>query len=259
LRQAEGDIALEVEDLGHLGLPAPRTLPCRIHSMLRPSDDVLCLQLRLPPHSGFTYRAGQYIDLIGPGGVRRSYSLANAHTPDGLLELHVRKVDGGALSRYWFEGAKVNDLLRLRGPLGTFVLREIAGRDLVFLATGTGIAPIKAMLESLRADAVEQPRSVAVLWGGRRPQDHYWQALPAEDLTLVLSRAGTDWTGARGHVQDVLLQRSTIDWASTEVYACGSEAMIHSAQARLAAEGLPRGRFHSDAFVCSASTGSIST
>jgi CDP-4-dehydro-6-deoxyglucose reductase len=88
--------------------------------------------------------------------------------------LHVRQVPEGAMSRYWFEQAKVNDLLRLRGPLGTFFLRNQAGMDLLLLATGTGIAPVKAILEGLaRASANEQPRSTTLYWSGRHPEDLY--------------------------------------------------------------------------------------
>jgi CDP-4-dehydro-6-deoxyglucose reductase len=165
-------------------------------------------------------------------------------------------VPEGEMSRYWFQQAKVKDLLRLRGPLGTFFLRGQAGKDLVLLATGTGIAPVKAILEELSSQpAGAQPRSLTVYWGGRRREDLYWQPpdMPSLKFVPVLSRAGDDWTGQRGHVQDVML-RDHAYLADTLVYACGSNAMIHSAQAQLHAAGLPDRQFHSDAFVCSAST-----
>jgi CDP-4-dehydro-6-deoxyglucose reductase, E3 len=210
--------------------------------------------LRLPPTSDFSYEPGQYIDVITHGGLRRSYSIANTGSAGKLLELHIRQVPGGAMSQYWFEKAKDNDLLRLNGPLGTFFLREPQGRDLIFLATGTGIAPIKAILESLSL-RLHRPRSVSVYWGGRVRDDIYWDTrLTGADHTCtpVLSRADSLWSGARGHVQDVLLQRD-IDWERASVYACGSEAMIHSARTQLVEGGLAERQFYSDAFVCSAS------
>ena len=144
---------------------------------------------------------------------------------------------------------------RLRGPLGTFFLRDVAGVDLVFLATGTGIAPIKAILESLPGLQPDQrPGSVTVLWGGRVASDLYLDigSIPGEHRFIpVLSRAGDDWAGARGHVQDVLLGLRP-DLGNTAVYACGSDAMIHGARDALLRAGLPERRFHSDAFVCSA-------
>lgn len=149
VRSAQTDVTLEVEDLGNVVLPPSKTLPCRISSIDPLATGVVRIMLRLPPTADFTSIPGQYIDVIGPGGVRRSYSLANANTSDKTLELHIRAVDGGVMSDYWFKQAKANDLLRLNGPLGTFFLRSLDQIHLVFLATGTGIAPVKAMLESL--------------------------------------------------------------------------------------------------------------
>lgn len=253
VRSANSDAALDVEDLGVL--PPVRTVPCRIQAIDRLAPDVVRVVLRMPPTTDFDYRPGQYLDMIGAGGVRRSYSIANAVASDRRIELHVRQVEGGVMSAYWFEHAKQNDLLRLHGPLGTFFLRDIAGLDLVFLATGTGIAPVKAMLESLSAlPADEAPRTTTVYWGGRHESDIYWSPEIAGDklrFVRVLSRADASWQGARGHVQDVFAATAP-DLSRTAVYACGSDAMIHAARARLVAAGLPERRFSSDAFVCSA-------
>ncbi len=257
VRSASGDVVLDVESLG-VQLAAPRTQPCRIVSLERLASDVLRVILRLPPAVAITYEAGQYIDVIGPGGVRRSYSIANAQVPERTLELHVREVDGGVMSAYWFGEAKANDLLRLYGPLGTFFLRDFADLDLVFLATGTGIAPVKAILESLSVRQDGAPRSIRLFWGARHRQDIYWQppagaAGVSIDFVPVLSRAGTDWAGARGHVQDAFLERTgTADLSRCRVYACGSDAMIHGARAGLVQAGLDERHLLSDAFVCSA-------
>lgn len=256
VRTAESDLALEVDDLSALALPEVKTVPCRIQALEKLAPDVLKVTLRLPPANNFPFYPGQYIDVLGPGGVRRSYSLANAPAADKLLELHVRAVPGGAMSEYWFGAAKVNDLLRLNGPLGTFFLRGCAGLDVIFLATGTGIAPVKAMLEGIdQLPAEERPRSVQVYWGGRTLLDHYLDvaSMPhAGRYVPVLSRAPDDWTGARGHVQDVLMTDVT-DFSNALVYTCGSDLMIHGARTALIAAGLLARRFFSDAFVSSAS------
>jgi CDP-4-dehydro-6-deoxyglucose reductase, E3 len=256
VRQARGPLELEIDDLGDVVLPEAKTLPCRIQSIERLAHDVVRVILRLPPTSALEFLPGQYVDMIGAEGLRRSYSIANAPRADKQIELHIREVPDGAMSRYWFQQAKANDLLRLRGPLGTFFLRGQASKDLVLLATGTGIAPVKAILEGLSglpADA--QPRSLTVYWGGRHREDLYWQPpeQPGLRFVPVLSRADDGWAGKRGHVQDVML-RDHAYLANTLVYACGSDAMIHSAQAQLHAAGLPDRQFHSDAFVCSAAT-----
>lgn len=255
VRAAHTDVTIEVEDLGSVVLPPSRTFPCRISSINCVAPDVLRVMLRLPPSADFRSIPGQYIDVIGPGGTRRSYSLANANTADKTLELHIRAVDGGAMSDYWFKQAKVNDLLRFNGPLGTFFLRGLDQLHLVFLATGTGIAPVKAMLESLSHNAPEQaPRSVTIFWGGRTAEDFYFdpQAISAgHRFVHVLSRAAAGWAGGSGYVQNALLATQP-DLARTVVYACGSDAMIRSAKASLLAAGLPHNRFFADAFVSSA-------
>lgn len=256
VRAAATDLVLDAEDLGGMNLPQSKTMPCRIGSIEKLAPDVIRVLLRLPPAGDFAFLPGQYIDVIGPGGMRRSYSLANASCADKQLELHIRAVEGGGMSQYWFGQAKVNDLLRLRGPLGTFFLRDVAGLDLVFLATGTGIAPIKGMLESMgQWPAAQQPRSTIVVWGGRTPHDLYFDVAGISDGFLfvpVLSRADAQWTGARGHVQQALL-KILPDLSRAAAYACGSDVMINDAQTILAKAGLPSYRFYADAFVCSAS------
>jgi len=171
-RSAVSDIALDAIDLGRLAHLKVQTLPARIDALKKLADDVLEVVLRTPPTSQFDFLSGQYVDVIGPGGIRRSYSIANAPQDDGRITLHIRKVHGGEMSAYWFEHAKQNDLLRFEGPLGTFCLRETAASRLVLLATGTGIAPIKAILEELQVD----PRAcqfelIHLYWGGRHSSD----------------------------------------------------------------------------------------
>lgn len=256
VRSAETDVVLDVDDLGGVALPPVKTLPCRINHLERLALGVIQVELRLPPSAEFGFVPGQYIDLIGPNGIRRSYSLANAPKTDNTLELHIQAVDGGAMTDYWFNRAKVNDLLRLNGPLGTFFLRDTAKVNLICLATGTGIAPVKSMLESLSGRLVDQrPRSVTVLWGGRVPEDLYFDVagMPlGHKFVPVLSRADATWPGARGYVQHALLAMQP-DLGNTVVYACGSAAMIHSSKELLVQNGLPAKRFYSDAFVCSSS------
>ncbi|NLH81038.1 MAG: 2Fe-2S iron-sulfur cluster binding domain-containing protein [Phyllobacteriaceae bacterium] len=251
VRTAIDDVTLDYDDLGDVVLPAPKTLPCRIAALDRMSDDVLRVRLRLPPSAAFAYLPGQYVEIIGFGGVRRSYSLAAAGPADAPLELHVGRVPGGVMSAYWFDRAKEGDLLRLHGPFGTFVLRDVAGADLVFLATGTGFAPVAALLQHIAVLAPERaPRSITLYRGARREDDLYGDvaASPLLRVVPVLSRAPASWTGRRGHVQDAVLADHP-DLTRTVVYACGSPAMVRDAETALAAAGLPAGRFFSDAFV----------
>lgn len=253
-RSAVTDIYLEADDLGEVSLPEAKTLPCRIDKIDFLAPDVVRVFLRFPSNTVFQFLPGQYVDVIGVGGVRRSYSLANADFDEKRLELQIRKVDGGAMSNYWFEHAKPNDLLRICGPLGTFFVRETKGIDLIFLATGTGIAPVKSILESIRKmEKDHQPNSIHVFWGGRTIRDLYldfYDVVGNYKYTPVLSRAEEEWTGAKGYVQSVFLQ-SGCNLEKSIVYACGSNAMIHSAENALTKVGLLGENFYSDAFVSS--------
>lgn len=256
VRSPNSDLQLESEDLGDRVLPPPQTWPCRIKSLTLLAHDVMQVQLRLPPASTFTFVPGQFIEVIGREGIRRSYSLAQADMSEKILELHVRAVDGGAMSRFWFTQAKVNDLLRLHGPLGTFFLRDVSDLNLVFLATGTGIAPIKAMLESLpHLHPAQQPKTVTVLWGGRTQPDLYLNLVKMvvnHSFIPVLSRPGKEWSGQTGYVQAALLALG-LNLPEAAVYACGSPNMIQNAKSDLLQAGLLPNRFYSDAFVCTSS------
>ena len=248
------DLVIDVEDFGGFHIPEATMHVCRIASLDKLAQDVIKVILRLPPNVAFNFIPGQYIEVVGPGGIRRSYSIANAPVETNTLELHVRAVENGKMSQYWFNQSAPNDLLRFHGPLGTFFMRNIAKRDLIFLATGTGIAPIKAMLEALSSAVKDElPQSITVVWGARYAQDLYFDVVPlcgVQSYIPVLSRAEESWQGDRGYVQDALL-RHMPDLRNGIVYACGSEVMIRSARSTLVAAGLPGEKFYSDAFVCS--------
>jgi CDP-4-dehydro-6-deoxyglucose reductase len=252
-RAAASDLVLDVEPLDRLVGLEVRTIPARIVSLERLAPEIIRVVLKTPPASPLRFIPGQYVDVIAEGA-RRSYSLANAPRDDGLLELLVKRYPGGQMSGYWFERARANDLLRIEGPFGTFFLRDAAPRDILFLATGTGIAPVKALLEELAASPTRAAmHRIRVFWGNRQAKNFCWDPLALGldiDSHHLLSGSDADWGGRRGHVQNAALDDG-LDMANTVVYACGSNAMIASARAALTARGLPARRFFSDAFVSS--------
>jgi CDP-4-dehydro-6-deoxyglucose reductase len=252
-RSAVTDIVLDVEDLGELGNIETKTLPCRIESLSHLTDDVIEVTLRTPPTSYLNYLPGQFIKVINKNGLRRSYSVANAPRCDGKLTLQIRKVTNGEMSRYWFDEAKTNDLLRLEGPFGTFCLRPSLVSQLVLLATGTGIAPIRAMLEHLAANpSANTYRKIHVYWGGRTEKDLFWEPkYPGLLLRFIpaLSRS-PEGSYFKGYVQDAVLADG-LALEDTVVYACGSETMIASARGKLIGAGLIAKNFHFDAFLSS--------
>jgi CDP-4-dehydro-6-deoxyglucose reductase len=252
-RSAETDVSLDIEDLGRLANIETKTLPCRIDNILLLAADVVHVTLRLPPNNKLSYLPGQYIDLI-KGDVRRSYSIANAPRDDEKLEIEVRKVADGIMSDYFFTKARENDLLRLEGPLGTFCLRDTEMENIIFLATGTGIAPVRAMLEELATDPeLALRKNIHVYWGGRFREDIYWAPHFANIHLIfhpVLSQPDGGWIGRTGYVQDAVVE-DVIALGDSVVYACGSEDMIESAKESLCRNGLSQKHFYSDAFVSS--------
>ncbi len=233
-----------------------KTIPCRVQKLEKISDDVALLSLKLPASERMQFMAGQYIDILLKDGKRRSFSLANAPHNDETLQLHIRHVAGGTFSEYVFSQMQEKAILRFEGPLGTFFLREDSEKPIVFLATGTGFAPIKSIVEHALHSNTQRP--LTLYWGARRLSDIYmydlplqWQAAyPHFKFIPVLSQPETEdrWTGRVGHVQDCVLQDYT-DMSDKQVYACGSPNMVEDAHKKLVAAGLSNDEFFSDAFT----------
>lgn len=233
-----------------------KTMPCRVQKLEKVSHDVAVLSLKLPASERMQFLAGQYIDIILKDGKRRSFSLANAPHDDEVLQLHVRHVAGGTFTDFVFNQMQEKAILRFEGPLGTFFLREDSDKPIVLLATGTGFAPVKGIIEHALHIGITRP--ITLYWGGRHKGDLYmydlplkWQAEHANfKFVPVLSQpdASDAWTGATGHVQDHVL-KDVAKLAGVEVYACGSPAMVGEAHKVLVAGGLPEDAFFSDAFT----------
>ena len=247
------DVSLDVEDLGNVLLYDKKIVPAKIKSIQKLTDDVIKVSLRLPPNANFKYNSGQYVNLI-KANLKRSYSVANAFKEKTSLEFFIKKYEKGLMSRYWFEEAKENDLLRVEGPLGSFFLRESNYENIIFLATGTGIAPIKAILENIEESYSNfKHKKIWVFVGARYKEDLFWEPnLENKNIKVnyipVLYRQKEDWSGVQGYVQDAVL-RSTIDLEQTQVYACGSNEMIQSAKEVFIKNKLSASNFFSDAFV----------
>ncbi|HEY1506029.1 MAG TPA: 2Fe-2S iron-sulfur cluster-binding protein, partial [Stellaceae bacterium] len=169
------DLVIEVQELT-LHLAKPKIIPCRVRRMRRLAPDVMLLQLRTPYNENMLFAAGQYIDLLFDDGRRRSYSIALAPMLEGGmmdLELHLRLSPGGFFTDRVFTTLKVGDMLRFEGPLGTFYLREDNSKPIVFLASGTGFGPIKAMIEYAAKRKMPETRPMTLYWGCRAKQDLY--------------------------------------------------------------------------------------
>ena len=248
------NLKLDIEDLGDIILYDKKIVPAKISAIEKMGTDVLKVIFRLPPTSNFQFNAGQYVNLI-KGTINRSYSIANKSRSNKQLEFFIKKYENGLMSKYWFEEAKVNDLLRVEGPLGSFFLRESDCEDVVFLATGTGVAPVKSILEDIYDNPVQfKNKRFWIVVGARHKEDLFWEpTVSKEGINVnyipVLSRANTDWNGERGYVQDIILKQP-INFQKAQVYACGSNDMIESARKLLIENSLKKNQFFSDAFIC---------
>lgn len=234
-------------------LAAAQVLPARVQELKRVTSVIWRLRLQLDAASSLAYRPGQYLNLIDEQGVARSFSMATAVAEQGLLELHIREVQGGRFTQGVLPDLKVGHELSVEIPLGVFYYRERDWRPLIFVATGTGIAPIKAILEALSHDPDCPP--VHLYWGMRAEQDLYleqdiasWQS-KFDDFSFVpvLSEASAQWQGARGFVQHQVC-RDHPDLSEHAVYLCGSPQMIQEAREMLIQQGALDEYIYADAF-----------
>ena len=260
---AQTDVVIEARTVAGAGEFPARKMPTRVIAIDKPAPDVAILSMQLPVSEVFRYHAGQYIEFIIEGGARRSYSMANAPHTLGerpAIELHVRRMPGGRFTEHVFTAMKPKDILRVEGPFGTFFLREDSDAPIVLLASGTGFAPIKAILEHIRFKGIERP--VHLYWGCRSRADlylHDWAERAAAEMTHltyvpVLSEPAPedDWRGRTGFVHHALMA-DLPDLSRHQVYACGAPAMVESAQRDLPARcGLPADSFFADAFTSEA-------
>lgn len=253
----QGDLVLECPELPAAGMFPVRKMPCRVISLQRAAPDVVIMRLQLPAHEDFRYHAGQYVQFILRDGTRRSYSMANAPDASRQIELHLRHMPGGRFTDHVFGAMREKDILRIEGPYGGFFLRDDSSRPVVLLASGTGFAPVKAIIEAMRASA--RQRATVVYWGCRTRADlylHDWITEQAAELDWlryvpVLSEPKPDdgWDGRTGLVHAALMA-DLPDLSAHDVYACGAPAMVEAAQRDLVARcALPADRFHSDAFT----------
>ena len=252
--KATSDLTIEVKEVGAAKDIPIKTLPCRVERMEKLAEDVMALWLKLPSNERLQFLPGQYLDFLLKDGKRRSFSLANSPEEDSLLELHIRHVPGGQFTDHVFSAMKAKDIMRISGPYGSFFLRE-SDKPAIFLAGGTGFAPIKSILQHAFHHAVA--RECVLYWGAKTPPDLYLASLAEQwqqergnfRFIPVLSepRAEDAWSGRTGYVhQAVLADHANL--SGYEVYACGAPPMITAAKQDFMARGLPEDSFFSDSF-----------
>jgi len=256
------DLVIEVREVRRAGDIQVRRLPCRIESIDKAAPDVAVVKIKLPANERLQYLPGQYIDLLLKDGMRRSFSIATPPHDDSLLELHIRHVPGGRFTGQLFNEFKGREILRFEGPLGSFYLREDSDKPIIFVAGGTGFAPIKAVIEHALHHRID--RQMVLYWGARARRDLYLPALPGQwqqqhpNFTFipVLSEPAPDdaWPGRTGLVHQAVLD-DFADLSGWQVYACGAPAMIDAARTTFTGDRrLPEDQFFADSFTYAAAT-----
>jgi CDP-4-dehydro-6-deoxyglucose reductase len=261
---AQSDLVLESRQVTEAGSFPIKKMPVRVVSLEKKSDDVMSVLMQLPATDVMQYHAGQYVEFLLRDGSRRSYSMANApHTLDATapkVELHIRHMPGGKFTDVVFGTMKEKDILRIEGPYGSFYLREDSDSPIILLASGTGFAPIKALLEHMQHKNIQRPTTL--YWGGRRPSDLYmndWvdaqlKVMPQLTYVPVVSNALPEdaWTGRTGFVHQAVLQDHP-QLGAFQVYACGAPIVVESARADYVQKaGLPEEAFFADSFTSEA-------
>jgi CDP-4-dehydro-6-deoxyglucose reductase len=227
-----------------------KTLPCRVEKMVKLADDVMALYLKLPTNERLQFLSGQYVDILQKEGKPRSFSLANAPHDDELLELHVRNIAGGTFTHHVFNGMKVRDILRIKGPLGSFYLHEESPKPIIFVASGTGFAPVKSIIEHALHTGFK--REMHLYWGVRKQSDLYmldkvkeWEAQGIKFTPVV---SDEPWKGRTGFVHQAVLDDFK-DLSGYAVYACGAPVVVETAHREFTTlRGLPNEAFYSDVF-----------
>jgi NAD(P)H-flavin reductase/ferredoxin len=251
------DILIHPKRIDRHDPTARKKITAVVYRVSRPADDVFTLMLRFPAGIRARFKAGQYLRVAMPDGDTRNFSMANAPRESDSVQLHIRRIPGGLFSEGVLARLQKGDRLKIEIPYGEFYLRTGSEKPIVCLATGTGFAPLKSIIEDLFNRG--NTRSVRLYWGGRRKQDLYlaeiakkWQAR-ADWLTFtpVLSEPDVDWNGATGLVHHAVL-RDIPDLSGWQVYACGNPLMIRNAQHDFQSlGGLPGDQFFADPFVSS--------
>jgi NAD(P)H-flavin reductase/ferredoxin len=234
---------------------ARKVITARVFRLNLPAPDVVTMLLRFPVSIRAKFKAGQYLRILMPGGDTRNFSMANPPQESDGAHLHIRHVAGGKFSEEMLAHLKLGDTLDIELPYGEFFLREDGGKSIVCIATGTGFAPIKSIIEDMIKRRMKRP--TRLYWGGRHRADLYMAELPEKwaaratwfSFVPVLSEPDPGWQGRRGLVHQAVLEDMP-DLSSCQVYACGNPLMIRRARHEFeTTAGLKDEQFFADPFV----------
>jgi CDP-4-dehydro-6-deoxyglucose reductase, E3 len=256
---ASEDLVIECREVGGLAGIKPRILPARVAKKEQLSHDVIALHLQLPASERLQFLAGQYIEFILKDGKRRAFSIANAPHDSDFLQLHIRVIPGGQFGEYVANDLQEKAILRLEAPFGNFFLREDSDKPIIFVAGGTGFAPVKGIIEHMLHNNIK--RDIILYRGARVLDDLYmndlcekWaELMPNVTYIPVLSEptSSDNWQGRTGLVHEAVLADHK-HLSGYQAYVCGAPGMCEVAHHTFVAQGLNADEFFSDAFTFAA-------
>ncbi len=246
---ADSDLEINIDEL----VPEVRvsTFAAQITEVVMLNHDVV--KLVLTTETAVKYLSGQYVD-IGYSSAEhtfepRAFSIAN-QSGSNTLEFHIRVIAGGEFTTFLAQHLPVGEQVEVTGPKGDFYLRNTNDKDIILVAGGTGLAPVKAILEELKAN--DDPRNITLYWGVRDMGDIYFDFTTlagSENITYipVLSQPSADWKGRTGYVHSALLEDIT-DFGNYAVYTCGPPVMVEAVATACSEHGLSKQNFYNDSF-----------
>lgn len=242
------DLDLDQVRLFEGSLPEVKTIPAKISLLQFLSKNVVKVRLRTPPNKSLEFLAGQYIDL-SIKGIKRSYSIASTPS-DSEIELLIKNYSGGQFSNYLFSKAKVNDLLRIEGPKGTYILPKDTPQNLVFISTGTGIAPNLSLIKSALKEGRVQSSQITLIHGQRTAKEHIYSIEKVLNGIKIFKCTSREYVEGyvQGYIQDAV-KVLDLDMSESMVFACGNPQMIKDLKIQMVTMGLEEKNFKSDVFV----------
>lgn len=247
------DLTLLAREVASVADMPRRVLALTVERKQQLATDVMQLILQ-PPHGERLNRlAGQYLDVLLTDGKRRAFSIANAPEGDAHIELHIRHVAGGGFTSHVFDVLQPGDVLHVEGPLGTFVPREDSERPVLFVAGGTGFAPVKALIEHFLHLGTR--RSLRLYWGARRAAELYQSFLPQQWMrqfpNFLYAPVVSDpefSNGLRSGLVHEAVLADHADLSGFDIYMSGPPAMIDASRRSFVAAGLDEDRLYYDSF-----------
>jgi CDP-4-dehydro-6-deoxyglucose reductase len=247
------DLSIETREISPADEALIKRLPCRIERAEPLAPDVLGVYLRLPAAEIFRFEPGQYVDIILSGGRRRSFSIASPPHACRPLELHIRRVAGGAFTDALFSADSRPALLTIEGPFGQFAYQDGTDAPMLLVGGGTGFAPLKSIIRHVLENDLGRP--MTLYWGARTVVDLYahreLEELAGRQRNFryrpVLSEPDGAWPGRTGWVHEAVL-RDAEPLSVPDIYASGPPAMIEALRRDFVQQGAEPRRLRIDVF-----------